>query len=990
MGWLPRFPILCQVYRKIGLLRKNDSKSSSSLRRIACSVALFCVSACLCLGQHYSFRQYTEGLGNLNITCLAQERTGYLWVGTQNGLYRYDGSKFQRYGADQGVPDRIIDNIYVGNDGTLWVGTTGGIYFKRRDGSFAQVKVPVPVNEFSHPTGTTFASNKPDQVVTTATGKALLLQRMSPDEWVAKPFSIEGGTTWSVLYGPDGSLWYGCDKDLCRLSGGKTARMRAALNLPEDQWVNLLLARNGHVWLRSSLHVAELLPDGSHSELHDLPGPAFSEPYPALAEDAQGRILTSQRSSLGLWEKDHWRMVTDRNGLSSYEVQDLFVDREGSVWMGVVGHGLMRWVGEDRWEAYTAADGLSDNLVWASLRDHKGRLWIGTESGLNWIPAGANTPEVWKSPGVQTSRAGALEVSADGAIWMGSMAGSVVRIDPDTLVGTQWKTPPAYNIISDGPHRVWIATMTGMYQLDPTAKDRQPQLVQDPAFSNSHPRFTDMSLDPSGHLWVSSDQGLFERDQSGWHLIDLAQSGAKPDLLAVDLNGNVWCAGPSQDFMRLRVSGYKVTEAEHIGRPPLMSQEVVSLVVDHRGWLWVGQDAGVTVYDGHRWRSFTQDDGLIWNDTDSFALNEDRDGSIWIGTSGGLSHLIAPQAALAGSPPPPAFSQVMLGSEPITDGASIKWSSNPLVISMALLSFKDTQDIGIRYRLIGEQGSGWEDTREMTVRYRHLAPGPYRFEVAAVNASGSAVSPVASLSFQIVPLWWQNRGVQIAFGLFVLYALVYMWRRRVGLLMRQKRLLEDAVKGRTSDLEREKTELVRTKEQMRHFAEHDGLTGLWNHRIIVERLNGEVERSKRDGTPLSIILIDLDYFKRVNDLHGHMAGDLALKEAGLIFQRAVRSYDWVGRYGGEEFLLILPDANLQAAQARAEHLRTTLQAAIIEVGDTKFSVTASFGVASGFPNNHEAMIQIADTALYRAKNSGRNCVIATELEIQERPVTVEL
>jgi diguanylate cyclase (GGDEF)-like protein len=165
---------------------------------------------------------------------------------------------------------------------------------------------------------------------------------------------------------------------------------------------------------------------------------------------------------------------------------------------------------------------------------------------------------------------------------------------------------------------------------------------------------------------------------------------------------------------------------------------------------------------------------------------------------------------------------------------------------------------------------------------------------------------------------------------------------------------------------------------------------LWNHRIIVERLNGEVERSKRDGTPLSIILIDLDYFKRVNDLHGHMAGDLALKEAGLIFQRAVRSYDWVGRYGGEEFLLILPDANLQAAQARAEHLRTTLQAAIIEVGDTKFSVTASFGVASGFPNNHEAMIQIADTALYRAKNSGRNCVIATELEIQERPVTVEL
>ena len=187
-----------------------------------------------------------------------------------------------------------------------------------------------------------------------------------------------------------------------------------------------------------------------------------------------------------------------------------------------------------------------------------------------------------------------------------------------------------------------------------------------------------------------------------------------------------------------------------------MSEEIVSLVVDHRGWLWVGEDAGVTVFDGHRWRSFTQDDGLIWNDTDSFAMTEDRDGSMWIGTSGGLSHLIAPQDALAGSPPPPAISQVMLGTVPIADGGSVKWSSNQLAISMALLSFKDTQDIGIRYRLIGEQDSVWEETREMTVHYRHLEPGNYRFEVQAVNAAGSAVSPVASFA-------WRNGDRKMGF-----------------------------------------------------------------------------------------------------------------------------------------------------------------------------------------------------------------------------------
>jgi diguanylate cyclase (GGDEF)-like protein len=268
----------------------------------------------------------------------------------------------------------------------------------------------------------------------------------------------------------------------------------------------------------------------------------------------------------------------------------------------------------------------------------------------------------------------------------------------------------------------------------------------------------------------------------------------------------------------------------------------------------------------------------------------------------------------------------------------------------------------------------------MTVHYRHLEPGKYRFEVAAMNAAGSTISPVASISFTIVPLWWQNSYVKWGLGILILVLLVWSWRRRVGQLMRQKRQLEEAVKDRTQDLEREKTELVRTREQMRHFAEHDGLTGVWNHRIIVERLRGEVDRSQRDGTPLAIILVDLDHFKRINDAMGHVAGDLTLRETGAIFQRAVRSYDWVGRYGGEEFLLILPGSDFQGAQSRAENLRNTLQGARLGEGDRFFSVTASFGVAAGFPTNHEEMIQLADAALYRAKNAGRNCVMATEIE----------
>jgi diguanylate cyclase (GGDEF)-like protein len=299
---------------------------------------------------------------------------------------------------------------------------------------------------------------------------------------------------------------------------------------------------------------------------------------------------------------------------------------------------------------------------------------------------------------------------------------------------------------------------------------------------------------------------------------------------------------------------------------------------------------------------------------------------------------------------------------------------------MALLTFRGTQDAGIRYRLVGGADSEWEETRDLEVNYERLSPGSYEFQVAEVDQTGHLISPTATYAFRILPRWWQRRELQWGALLIGLAVLIITWRQRMGALLKQKKHLEAAVKLRTSDLEKEKGELMRTREQMRHYAEHDDLTGLWNHRIIVERLRIEVDRSRREGLPVSIVLADLDYFKRINDTFGHPAGDQVLKEASAIFQRMVRTYDWVGRYGGEEFLLILPGSGFVHARQRAEELRIAIQEACVKDGETTIPLTASFGVASGFPMGHEELIREADEALYRAKNEGRNRVVATEID----------
>ncbi len=931
-----------------------------------------------CAAQHLSFSAVSGDMDDLNVNCIVQDHAGYLWVGTENGLYRFDGNQFRKYGPVDGLHARMIENLFVAEDGTLFVGTTAGLYFERHDGSMAEIHPPPPADGFSQRIGSAFTSNANHQIVVADRSGVYKLQPEGADRWAAELMNLEPGTVWSVQYGPDGSLWYGCGSDLCELSGGKTTHVGAELQLPQDTWLHLKFAADGHLWIRGRSHLGEVSPAQNQYVERDPPGVTNAVPYNALATDGYGRITASEGAAFGWWENGAWHMVTERNGLTQYAISAIFTDRDGTTWIGVVGHGLLRWVGQGHWEAYTATDGLSDNVVWASLRDKTGRLWVGTESGLNWIASGSETAQAWQRNGISTARADSLAESGDGNVWVGSAAGSVVKIDERTLAGKEWKVPEVYRVMSDNNHRVWIATGAGLYAVETGAGDQTPQLVNDDAFAQATQRFTDLDMDDAGRVWASSDGGLYCKDAAGWRRIDVGLSGINPYQVAVANDGVVWAAGSFPGLERLRVENGHVVEAQHIGRPHLLSDQVVALTIDHRGWLWVAQDAGLSVFDGKSWRSFTQSDGLIWNDADAFALNEDNDGSMWIGTSGGLSHLMKPESMPAFELHAPAIAAIYFGARAVTNGSRVSWSADPLTVTLASMNFSDAYRIHFRYRLAGLENE-WVETTQETLRYPRLQPGSYRFQVEAVDANDGVLSKIAEVDFRVAPRWWQSEWLWLAVAVLAALGVVQVWRWRIQRLLYQKHNLEQAVERRTKDLEREKTELLRAREQMRHFAEHDDLTGLWNHRIIVERLRIEVERSRREKIPLSTILMDLDHFKQINDTLGHPAGDKALKELGAILLRSVRSYDWVGRYGGEEFLLILPGSNFANARLRAEQLRAAVERARVMNGEQVIAMTASFGVASGFPGNYEELIKAADTALYKAKSSGRNCVIATEL-----------
>ncbi len=197
-----------------------------------------------------------------------------------------------------------------------------------------------------------------------------------------------------------------------------------------------------------------------------------------------------------------------------------------------------------------------------------------------------------------------------------------------------------------------------------------------------------------------------------------------------------------------------------------------------------------------------------------------------------------------------------------------------------------------------------------------------------------------------------------------------------------------SAEDRIAYLERENLDLLMQHRVLEEISARDSLTGLYNRWFVMEKIESEMNRALRHGAPMSLLMLDLDNFKKVNDSFGHAAGAEVLKSVGQVLRESCRVYDVPGRYGGEEFCIVLPETLLGNTQNVAERIRTRLAQTQLAVGGKSISVTASIGVAGLDSVSNEgivnaaSLIERADRALYAAKHHGRNRV---ELWIPEQP-----
>lgn len=257
----------------------------------------------------------------------------------------------------------------------------------------------------------------------------------------------------------------------------------------------------------------------------------------------------------------------------------------------------------------------------------------------------------------------------------------------------------------------------------------------------------------------------------------------------------------------------------------------------------------------------------------------------------------------------------------------------------------------------------WKQNLDGVEHFRYMAPlkveasclpchAKQGYRLGEVRGGISVAFEVGELESRLRQNLWLVLGFALLTTLLLLLFITLLFRQLVGRLREARRQLET-------------------------LATTDTLTGLWNRRVILERLEEEQERHRRSGEPLTCLMLDVDHFKGVNDRFGHVAGDKVLRELGTALKAALRTYDIVGRYGGEEFLVVLPGTDLETGRLTAERVRTAVSASI-QVGPAdgpRESITVSLGLAEMFADESVNQLLIrADLALYRAKLQGRNQV----------------
>jgi diguanylate cyclase (GGDEF)-like protein len=903
---------------------------------------------------------------------IATDKDGRLFVGNGEGVLRYDGDQWDLIG----LPGRQVGRAVVtGNDGKIYVGSydTFGWLRPGADGVpvYQELLTAVGLKGHEREVGNVWQVVPNDEGVYFRTEKTLYFLRYDRRE--ARHWPL--GDNQRGIYVQGRQLFARVDGvGFCRFVGGhfvlepggeQFSRQSLAGVVNRPGW-RLLVGDEG--FYRADAQGIRALPGDAGSDLRG------KHPY-AVSPLADGSFAVGTRSGEVLrYGVDY--QLRERISLGAFGISALGTDHEGGLWAATEGD-LVRMSLPSPWSFIGAAHGLDGSVF--DFEWYDGALWLATTHGIvRMRPAGSGKIETTPMP------------------WVDLEGFALVGTDSGLLIG----------------HR------KGLMVLDTGASSPRPLLKSD---SEGVLELVASRFDPD-RIYALGDEhvSVINRDKGHWQVgFSLPLDGASAATLLETAAGELWFGDSRGGPQRWTLDA---------GKHALLRKEVFGprqgLVLDpHFGSSVFELDGQVHVVSGTRgfrfnWSRFVADtsppftlverpDELVVEATPlgTYAftrrqmlfraagqrawqhlhlgsrmaagysrLRYNHDGKLRLATWTGLLQFDPAETQATPAPLVLRFDRITANSP---DGRDVRHlapdgpnatanipSGYRLHFRFGIVSMDSRPEF--RYRLQGagipDEWSNWTD-RDLTVQAN--TPGDFVLTVEARTSSGRSVAPI-HYAYRILPRWYDRWWVELIAMLLTVAAAALgvreFIRRRTHRYAETTRHLEARIAERTCELEE-------ANRQLGELATEDALTGVANRRALEQGLQREWVRCQDQHRPLSVLMIDVDQFKRYNDTHGHLQGDVMLREiAQNLYALHDPERELLARFGGEEFCLLLPGVDQADALRRAEEIRSAIQERID-------GTTISVGVAGFVPTRQGDAADLlgrADAALYRAKRAGRN------------------
>ena len=762
-----------------------------------------------------------DGLPQNSVRAIEQTRDGYLWLGTEEGLSRYNGISFKTF--DKRSVSAFRDNqsiraLMEDSHGTLWIGTMGGGLVTYREGEFHSIGLE---EGFAGTVVGAFVEGTDGEVYIGTSDAGLYVYRNQAFSKVTLVDSTESVFVRALAHDRYGAVWVGTRDGLFRINHGRVTSFTVEDGLADNFVMALIGDEDGSLWVGTASGISHYK-DGKFIDFDPSNGRS-KHPAQTIIRDRASRIwIGLDGGGLMRLRGEQATMFDIDDGLSHNRVLSLFEDREGSIWIGTEGGGLNR-LRKGKFTTYSEQEGLSLDMTLAVYSDSQGDIWVGTEGGgLNRLRDGEIT--VYSvSDGLSSNIITSIYGGDEGELWVGTfrsglnlMYGGKIRTftTRDGLPGN------GISALFRGPSgTMWVGTDAGL------AAYNGEEFHTYTASTGLSSDITMSVLETSnGDVFVGTyDSGLnILRDGAVVHIdTDDGLGSNTVTTLYEDVDGDVWVGTYGGGLSRIRGDVVQTATSEF----GLFNDNVFQILEDDRGNLWMSCNKGIffvnkadlnRLLDGEvgavSSTSFDRSDGLK-----SYELNGGFQPAGWKAANG---HLWFPSVRGVVSIDPSSLQSYATIASIVVEQVRIDGEStafkeqvrvgpgrHKLEFDYVGLSFVNTDNLRYRYRLDGYEALWNEVQGRRTATYTNLDPGEYTFRVMVADEKSEWGTREATVSLNLAPAFYQTTWFWIICVAAFVFLSVSLYMLRIRSLKKRQRELEAEVTRRTSDLKEAKDKL---------------------------------------------------------------------------------------------------------------------------------------------------------------------------------------